>query len=166
MENNDKQIIDQALSFVNENNRFAMKTITQNSVSRSNFYKLSVSLSEDIKEDIKDSDITFVPIDVPDDPLAPKSFDDLLKETDRRFPKDKREDKSKDKSEKEPKKKLYQRIQDWYEKDRIEFIRDRYGIDATGLTDEEVAKILGHKYRPGVNLPSSNILNTNIGKDR
>jgi hypothetical protein len=174
MENNDKQLIDQALSFVNENNRFAMKTITKNSVSRSNFYKLSIDLPAVIKKDDDDSKTPVVPVISVDDPLALKSIDDLLEETDKRLPRDKSKDesedeskdKSKDKSKKEPKKKLYQMIQEWYEKDRIKFIKDRYGIDATALTDEEVAKMLGHKYNPGSDLPSSNILNTNIGKDR
>jgi hypothetical protein len=174
MENNDKQIIDQALSFVNENNRFAMKTITKNSVSRSNFYKLSIDLPVEIKKDDDDSKTPVESVISVDDPSAPKSFDDLLKETDKRLPRDKSKDESedeskdesKDKFRKERKKTFYQRLKEWTEKKQAKAIMDLYGIDVSGMKPEEIADILETRYSPGPSFPKSNILNTNLGKDR
>ena len=55
MENNQNQIIKQALEIVLENNRFALKSITNNSLKKTNFYKLSdIDVPRDIKDDIKD----------------------------------------------------------------------------------------------------------------
>jgi hypothetical protein len=175
MENNDKQIIDQALSFVNENNRFAMKTITKNSVSRSNFYKLSVGLSEETLKDVEDSKTPVEPVISVDDPFAPKSFDDLLKETDKRLPRDKSKDESKDKP-KEKRKGLFERMLLRIKNDQAHgiyrFLRDIKSDklnslsleDIINMSPQERANLLEVEYRPGArNLPGK-ILNTDIGR--
>ncbi len=165
MENNDKQIIDQALSFVNENNRFAMKTITQNSVSRSNFYKLSADLPSHIEDEIKDSDKPVEPISKEDDdPFGYKKIE--LKDTPEDESKDKPEEKPKDKPRKERKKTWYEILKEKTEKWQANAIMDLYGIDVRGMKPEEIADILETRYSPGPSLPKSNILNTNLGKDR
>jgi hypothetical protein len=169
MENNDKQIIDQALSFVNENNRFAMKTITKNSVSRSNFYKLSVGIPSDIEDDIKDSETPVEPVEPvssvdDDDPFGYKTIKHEKEPEDE--PKDKPEDKPKDKPRKERKKTWYEILKEKTEKWQANAIMDLYGIDVRGMKPEEIADILETRYSPGPSLPKSNILNTNLGKDR
>jgi hypothetical protein len=168
MENNDKQIIDQALSFVNENNRFAMKTITKNSVSRSNFYKLSVSLTPEIRDDIEESDSPIVPVDVPDDPFRVPTLDELLKKTDKDEPKDEPKDERKDepeyKPEKERKKTWYERIEEKLRnRDMVEFVKKFYGVDVTGLSHDEILDKLGIRLT-GPDIPDSKILNTDLGR--
>jgi hypothetical protein len=170
MENNDKQIIDQALSFVNENNRFAMKTITKNSVSRSNFYKLSVELSEEILKDVEDSKTPVEPVISvdDDDPFGYKTinYEKESEDEPEDEPEDESKDKPKDKSRKERKKTFYQRLKEWTEKKQAKAIMDLYGIDVSGMKPEEIADILETRYSPGPSFPKSNILNTNLGKDR
>jgi len=181
MENNDKQLIDQALSFMNENNRFAMKTITKNSVSRSNFYKLSAELSEQTLRDVEDSETLVEPSTKPYTPVIDfkglvddenpegKSKDESEEKSEDKSKdesEDKSEDKSKDKFRKERKKTFYQRLKEWTEKKQAKAIMDLYGIDVSGMKPEEIADILETRYSPGPSFPKSNILNTNLGKDR
>jgi hypothetical protein len=177
MENNDKQLIDQALSFVNENNRFAMKTITKNSVSRSNFYKLSIDLPVEIRKDDDDSKTPVEPSTKPYTPVIDfkglvddenpegKSKDESEEKSEDKS-KDEPKDKSKDKFRKERKKTFYQRLKEWTEKKQAKAIMDLYGIDVSGMKPEEIADILETRYSPGPSFPKSNILNTNLGKDR
>ena len=58
MGNNQNQIIKQALEILSENNRFALKSITNDAAIKTNFYKLSgePELRSELKEDLKKSD--------------------------------------------------------------------------------------------------------------
>ena len=76
MGNNQNQIIKQALEILSENNRFALKSITNDSAIKTNFYKLSdVDLRADLKDDIKDigKGPEFIPT---------KTFEELEREKD------------------------------------------------------------------------------------
>jgi hypothetical protein len=182
MENNDKQLIDQALSFVNENNRFAMKTITKNSVSRSNFYKLSVELSEETLKDVEDSKTHVEPSTKPYTPVI--DFKGLVDdENPEGKSKDESEEKSEDKSKDEPKDKSKEKRKGLFERMLLRIKNDQaHGIyrflrdiksdklnslsleDIINMSPQERANLLEVEYRPGArNLPGK-ILNTDIGR--
>jgi hypothetical protein len=154
MGNNQNQIIKQALEILSENNRFALKSITNDAAIKRNFYKLSgePELRDELKEDLKKSDGPVVVFDK--DPESPKPDD----------PKSK--NKSKDKPRRPLKKTFYEKLKEWSDRKQIDAIMDLYGVDVTGWTPEEIAKLLKANYSPGSDMPSSRILNTNLGRDK
>ena len=154
MGNNQNQIIKQALEILSENNRFALKSITNDAAIKTNFYKLSgePELRSELKEDLKKSDGPVVVFDK--DPEYPKPDDPNSK------------NKSKDEPREPRKKTLYEKLRDWTIKNQIDAIKDLYGIDVTGLSQKEIAELLDVKYSPGPDMPASKIVNTDLGRNR
>lgn len=176
MGNNQNQIIKQALEIVSENNRFAIKSITNNSEIKKNFYKLSgePELSKEIEEDIQemekhktDLEKRFHDLDLNDNPtpVDPTPKDETKNESEDES-KDESEDEPKDKPRKPPKKTFYEKLRDWTSKNQINAIKELYGIDVTGLSQKEIAEMFELNYSPGPEMPTSRILNTNLGRDK
>jgi hypothetical protein len=196
MENNQNQIIKQALEIVLENNRFALKSITNNSLKKTNFYKLSdIDLPGDIKDDIKDmdKDPEFIPI---------KSFEELEREKDPKSdPKPDHEDGDEPKNYKRPKYTgLFATLEKWSLKTQaqaifqldFEYAAKEFKLDvdkmkemsqdekdqfmrSLGLktlkeimkmTPEERAKHMDVEFNDRPRLPNSRILNLNLGNNR
>jgi len=77
MGNNQNQIIKQALEIVSENNRIALKSITNNSAIKTNFYKLSdVDIRSDLREELEKEHEPSDPGLDWDDVFLPKRKDD------------------------------------------------------------------------------------------
>jgi len=196
MENNQNQIIKQALEIVLENNRFALKSITNNSLKKTNFYKLSdIDLPGDIKDDLKDmdKDPEFIPI---------KSFEELEREKDPKpDPKPDHEDHDEPKNYKRPKYTgLFATLENWSLKTQaqaifqldFEYAAKEFKLDVDEMkkmsqnekdqfmrllglktlkeimkmTPEERAKHMDVEFRDSPRLPSSRILNLNLGNNR
>jgi hypothetical protein len=134
-------------------------------------------LSEQTLRDVEDSETPVEPSTKPyipvidfkglvDDENPEGKSKDESEEKSEDEPEDESKDKPKDKSRKERKKTFYQRLKEWTEKKQAKAIMDLYGIDVSGMKPEEIADILETRYSPGPSFPKSNILNTNLGKDR
>ena len=174
MGNNQNQIIKQALEILSENNRFALKSITNDSAIKTNFYKLSdVDLRADLKDDIKDigKDPEFIPI---------KTFEELEREKDPSpdpDPKPEPEDELEDESSKKDKpRNLFdilkfkirnsQAIAIWnfLKETNPERLKGLSLGDIIAMNEEQRAELVGIEYKPGPKSPSNRILNTNIGR--
>jgi hypothetical protein len=168
MENNEKDIIDQALKFVNENNKVAMKNLTQNSVSMSNFYKLSSEpgLPSDVDKETHDLDEISVP-PAPTDPRVRELHEKI-------FGKSNTENSGKKRREKLTEHK--DRLSIW-----LKMLID-YGQDVQAkaiasfpeieqseeeikkMTPEQRAKLLDRNLAPNIQTKNTKLLNTNLGK--
>ena len=174
MGNNQNQIIKQALEILSENNRFALKSITNDAAIKTNFYKLSdVDLRADLKDDIKDigKDPEFIPI---------KTFEELEREKDPSpdpDPKPEPEDELEDESSKKDKpRNLFdilkfkirnsQAIAIWnfLKETNPERLKGLSLGDIIAMNEEQRAELVGIEYKPGPKSPSNRILNTNIGR--
>jgi len=179
--NSEKDIIKQALLFVNENNKFAIRSITNNSLPKSNFYKLSSEPESEISlmdEDIIDESSI-------DSPIVPPEFDEDLSSflypeehrTDEDSDEDTDEDTDDDSDEDsdEEKSSFWRRKETWYQKlvnrtrdSQAKAIMDLYGIDVHGKSQKEIADALKehgvHFETSGSRMPSTRILNTNLGR--
>lgn len=169
MGNNQNQIIKQALEIVSENNRFALKSITNNAAIKTNFYKLSdIDLRPDLREELdkKDEPSELRPI-VPYDPIDNSDILKRLEKVDSEpESEDESEDEPEDKPRKPPKKTLYETLRDWTIKSQIDSIKDLYGVDVTGMSQKAIAELLEANYSPGPVMPTSKIVNTDLGRNR
>ena len=174
MGNNQNQIIKQALEILSENNRFALKSITNDSAIKTNFYKLSADpeLDTETTKDLEEME---------------KSKTDLEK----RFNLDMRE--NHEIKEPEPEPEPEDELEDESSKkdkprnlfDILKFkIRNSQAIaiwnflketnpkrlkglslgDIIAMNEEQRAELVGIEYKPGPKSPSNRILNTNIGR--
>lgn len=195
MGNNQNQIIKQALEILSENNRFALKSITNDSAIKTNFYKLSdVDLRADLKDDIKDigKDPEFIPI---------KTFEELEREKDPSpDPDPKPERKDSNKYKRPTHTGLFAYLEKLSLDGQANAIFDldfKYAAKEFGLSKSEMrsmkqeekdnfmrslglktlkeilemdpeqrAKHMGVEYNDRLRMPSSRILNLNLGKNR
>ena len=196
MGSNQNQIIKQALEIVSENNRFALKSITNNSEIKKNFYKLSdVELRSELKEDIDKVDRSPDPVDLDRYPDIDRKFSP---ESEIDKPKPKRKDTN------EYKRPTHTGLYAFLERISLEgqakaifqsdfeYAAEKYGLSKSEMRSmkqpekdnfmrslglktleeilemdpEERAKHIGVEYNDRLRMPSSRIVNINLGKNR
>lgn len=199
MGNNQNQIIKQALEIVSENNRIALKSITNNSAIKTNFYKLSdVDIRSDLREELEKEH----------EPSDPGLDLTLYPDIDSKFLPERKDDDSDPESERiDPNKYkrpsltgLFAKLEKWsldgqaraiFESD-FEYAAKERGLSKSEMKEmdqdqkddfmrslglktlkeihemdpEKRAKHLGVDYNDRLRMPSSRILNLNVGNNR
>lgn len=199
MGNNQNQIIKQALEIVSENNRIALKSITNNSAIKTNFYKLSdLDIRPDLREELEKEHEPSDPSLDWDDVFLPKRKDDDSDPDPEPEPEPERIDPNEYKRPSLTG--LFAKLEKWsldgqaraiFESD-FEYAAKKRGLSKPEMKEmdqdqkddfmrslglktlkeihemdpEKRAKHLGVDYNDRLRMPSSRILNLNVGNNR